>query len=223
MQGTLRPWRAIKERNHDGTVLTYESSAVLEIVVVEDGVEKVTGYKCPVCPYNNDKPKGVVSHHANHVAKGEAPSTVESNYKTEPGEKYPQTVTKGPWVQARDEMDAVIYKAVHARHQGRSEADSLYARALADLIRADGYVVCPADAEPEGTSKATALLDQIKALLGVDETSAAQLTEVKAALESKVQELAEKDAALEEATTELGNARGFIKTLASLAGEEVAK
>lgn len=216
MQETFRPWRAIKERNEiEGTVLTYASSVVLEVVVDD----KVVTHKCAVCPYRNNNPKSVVSHHSRHVSTGEAKPAVESDYRTEPAEKYPLVISKGPYVHARDEQEEAMYAAVHGRHQTKTEADSTYARALVERLNAKGYAIRKKG--EVGNSTDTDLLNQVRDLLGVNAADAAALAEAQMLKGLAETALAEKDAELSAVKSELTKKVGFIETLAGLAGQEV--
>lgn len=215
MQETFRPWRAIKERNEvEGTVLTYASSAVLEVVV--NGV--VITHKCPVCEYRHSNPKSVVSHHAHHVSAGEAKPKVETDHRTEPADKYPLVITKGPYVHARDEQEEAMYQAIHGRHQGRTEADSVYARALVERLNARGWVVSRAGVV--GNPEDTDMIDKIRAILGWGD-SLGKASDLQMELDQAQEALAQKDAELATALSELAKKVGFIETLAGLAGQEV--
>lgn len=218
MQETFRPGRAVHQRSTDGTVLTYESSAFMEIVV--DG--KVIGYKCPVCPYRHAASKGVISHHSGHVASGEVPPVTRGALTREPAHLYPQKIVKGKWVTMKDDIERIIYDLIHARHQGKNENDSIYAQALAKRLMDAGYTIRLVD-EVGVTPDEAEILVKIRALLGMGPEAEQALTEARDALVATTQELEQTKVALAETKQLLSEKVGFINTLAGIAQQEVQR
>lgn len=215
MEETFEPWRAIKERPGDGTVLTYASSAVLTVNV---GGKFVT-HKCPLCEYRNDNPRSVVGHYGQHIARGEAKQMVDFDFRVEPEENYPKIVTKGRWVQSRDEAEAAMYAAVHARLRKRTDSDSVYARALTERLAEAGWMLCRGDeASPEAET-----LDAIRAMLGMGKADEEALTRIQAELSEMKVALEKKDEALALSEEERNRLKGFVDTLAGFARDEASK
>lgn len=215
MEETFEPWRAIKERPGDGTVLTYASSAVL--VVKVNG--KVVTHKCPMCPYRNDNPRSVIGHYGQHITRGEAKQVVDFDFRTEPEENYPKSITKSRWVQTRDEAEAAMYAAVHARVRRRGDTDSVYARALMERLTDAGWMLCHMDS----TSPESETLDAIRALLGTSKDVEEALEEAKAELAEAIEALSKKNEELESVAKDRNDLKGFVATLAGIARDELEK
>jgi predicted RNA-binding Zn-ribbon protein involved in translation (DUF1610 family) len=212
MQETLRPWRAVKQRHSNGDVTTYESSAVLEVVV--DG--EVTKYQCPVCAdpvWRSDRPRSVVSHHAQHVAKGEAePVSSIKDERTESGDKYLQTVKHRPWIVPKEEEHKALYDAMLANPRTAKETTSIYSQRLARVLADQGWVLRKVgESDPEMVNESDLLIEEIRALIGGD-------TSESEALKARIVGLEED---LKEAQEEGERYSGFVKAIASLAKDEV--
>lgn len=206
---TKQPWLAIGRRSAGGKVDTYRSETVLE--VSQDG--KVLHYECALegCDYTSSQPRSVSAHYGKHVSRGEAEPVEVGVGLGEAIITRPPQYAEG--TRMKSDLAKEIYTAMRSRSRHRGEADSKYAAALAEKIidaRAEAGITETLSAE-EST-----ILDRIRDLLGVSQTSAQM--EALSAEAATLRE--ERDAALaaaEEANKKASAARETLAALAELA------
>ena len=206
-----RPWLATGRRITADKVETYQSQTVIEVEA--DG--HVIYYECalPGCGYTSAQPRSVASHYGRHVQRGEAEPVQVGVGLGEVTINRPPQYIEG--TRMKSELARELYTAMRSRSRHRGEPDSKYAAALAEKIidaRAEAGIDETVVVSPQESS----ILDQIRELLGVAQTSAqieALSAEVATLREEAAAALAERDEANEKAK----QARETLATLAELA------
>lgn len=207
---SARPWRAVLNRNDDGTVNLYESEAVIEVTT--NGGKKV--FRCSVegCGFEAALPRSVSAHYSHHVRSGEVEPVVADRTPVEYNVR-PQFYTQEDL--AKEVLSREIYVAMRSRRRHSDERVSDYADALADKIVRNrliaGEVVTEGIVQETVASDADVLLGKIRDLLGVNTAD-----EI-AALNEMV---AEEKAARENAEAKAKRLGETLKTMAELASEE---
>jgi hypothetical protein len=208
----VRPWRAILNRNLDGTVDLYESDAVLE-VTSKDGRSV---FRCALegCGYESAHPRSVSSHYAHHVKAGQAEPSEKERVVVEAGVR---PVWHSKKDLAREVLSREIYVALRARRRHSTETLSQFADALAEKIMANRVLAGEVDVESQvedvPQSDSEVLLEQIRELLGGGNASR------EAALEEA---LAEEKVLRETAEAKAKRYRDTLSTLRDLADEETS-
>lgn len=208
----VRPWRAVLNRNLDGTVDLYESDAVLE-VTSKDGRSV---FRCALegCGYESAHPRSVSGHYAHHVKAGQAEPSEKARIVVEAGVR---PVWHSKKDLAREVLGREIYVALRARRRHSTETLSQFADSLAEKIMANRVLAGEVDVESQVVdvpqTDSEVLLEQIRELLGGGSASR------EAALEEA---LAEEKVLRETAEAKAKRYKDTLSTLRDLADEETS-
>lgn len=203
----VRPWHARIHRDATGKSGVYESPAVLEVSIDDEVVE----YRCAKegCAESSDSPHSIVAHYSWHVRRGEIPATDWSTREiVDRVDVSGKHITRQGREGLRSDTARAIYEALRSNSRG-TRTNSKYANVLAQHIEAAGFTIVESTFLENGESGATALLEQIRALVGASPADEA----LNAALKVEVDMLRD---ALSEASARAEHAEGRWNALKDL-------
>lgn len=207
---SVRPWRAVLNRNDDGTVNLYETETVLEVTTA--GGKKVFRCSLESCGFEAALPRSVTAHYSHHVRAGEA-EPVDKERPIVEANVRPKFYTQEGL--AQEVLSREIYVAMRSRRRHTDERVSDYADALAEKIVRNrliaGEVVTEGIVQEVVQSDAEVLLGKLRELLGVN--SADEIAALR-------EELANETAARESAEAKSKRLGETLRTMAELASEE---